>query len=146
MRADVSLQYGGMFIRDEQDYFDVIKITDLASACGADGQVMVEALVTSFDYLNKGELKSMLDFSDCKRVLTRKDIGKADKRLLLAAEMISYGIYDLATSYHGPQTPFVAILDRAGHRDSREKWEVNVRGWGQAAFRRAVNLAIDTLA
>lgn len=144
--ADVDLEYGGIFIKDEKYWFDVIRITDLVSACGADGQIMVEALTTDFDQLDKNKLKSVLSFTDSKRLLTSKYVTKAYKRLLLAADMVGYGLYDpVDNPYHGPNTPFIAILDRVDYRESREKWEVNVKGWGQAAFRRAVNHAIDAL-
>ena len=138
--ADVNLEYGGVFMRDH-DWFDVIRITGLDSACGADGQILVEALTTSFDYVRgKAQWQSILSFSDAKRYLTQSHISKADKRLLLAEAIVSYGIYDPA-SYS--QSYFVAILDRKAHKDAREPWEANVKGWGYAAFRRAVNMAID---
>jgi hypothetical protein len=133
--ADVDLAYGGIFIRDER-YFDVIRITDLASACGADGQVLVEALTTAFP-IDKHQLASVLS-SQGYDSLTH--IDKEYRRVVLASAMVEYGLYD--PQGYG-QSYFVAILDRSDYNDAREKWEVNVKGWGMAAFRRAVGAAID---
>lgn len=148
MWSDMNLTYGGMWVRPEErshdqvpNYYDVIEITDLDSACGADGQVLVTSRSTSFDYAHKGELKSAVASHGGEETIKR--VAREDKagaRLLLAAWLAEYGIAD--PNGYGDGC-FVATIDREAHKGAREPWEATVNGWGWAAFRRAVQEAIE---
>lgn len=50
MYADVSLVHGGLFVRDEGHYADVVEVTDLDSATGTTEMVMVEQGSCSIEY------------------------------------------------------------------------------------------------
>lgn len=147
--ADIDLAYGGTFYREDYpNEFTVIQITDLDSATGADGQIMVETLYTSFDLLDSGNMRSVTDCSGVTEWLKSKEWDREAKRAILLEAMIGYGLYDLAQDYaHGQLgvARYVAILDREMYKwnNPRDRWDVNVKGWGMTAFRRAVNMAID---
>lgn len=146
--ADVNLEYGGMFIRegdklgDVAEYYDVITITDLASACGADGQIMVESRNTSYSYARGNALKSAVNC--CGGVESLKATARIDKRaarLMLAGWLVEYGISDPNGYGDGA---FIATLDYDAEENASESWSSNVEGEGDAAFLKAIQEAIGT--
>ena len=138
--GDLDLLYGRTYVRDNGDSFDIIEIVDLDSACGADGQIMVQARVTSFDYVDAKQHKSVQESHDTSSWLP--DLARKDKnaaRLAYAESIASYGIVDPA-GYSASH--FVAVFDRSYEKDARERWTSNrVFGWGYAAILRAVENA-----
>lgn len=144
--SDHSYPLQGTFVREVEsapyNVFDVIVATDLEGACGADGQVLVEAYSTCFDFARgREDWLNILSCMDTKSYLP--GIAKKDRRiarLILASDFVQYGKSDPAG--YG-QSWWVAVSDREWEKDAREKWENNrVYGWGYAAIQRAVENCI----
>lgn len=83
--GDLNLKYGGMYIRLESDYADIVRVTDLDSGCGFTGAVMIEHL-TTFDFDNP---KKMASAGECCGV----DLFNSDT-LTRAICFVEYGYSD----------------------------------------------------
>jgi len=59
--ADVDIRYGGLWIKDCGDYAEWVEITDLDSATGTRGLVMVESGSVGFYARDLGDMRSLLD-------------------------------------------------------------------------------------
>lgn len=126
--GDVNLKYGGYFYRyDVNDkgfpyYTDIIRVTDLDSACGADGLVMIEKL-TTFNYGNKARVKSALscigfDLADL------RGRGKSTILDIITDAFLAYGYYDPAGDYRRGD---ITVLVTADYTGNKKSWD----GWGK---------------
>ncbi len=108
--GDVNIEYGGTFFdtSDWQDgYVSAIRVTDLDSACGFDGAVMIEKIVILIDddETNRkacecyGWIRSEVDLNT--------DAGK----LQLADAVMSYGHYDPDNNYYEPSNEVIQTQD-----------------------------------
>ena len=154
--SDYSYPLQGTWIREvdgpPDNVFDVIQVTDLGNACGADGQTLVEAKSLSFGFArNRSDWLGLFSSMDTKRKDSNGEnwlatIARDDKslaRLLLAYDFVHYGLSDPAG--HG-QSWWVAINDRIDEKEyAREHWTSNrVYGWGYTAIKRALDNALST--
>lgn len=97
-QGDINLKYGGMYYRFDMDYKDfpyyaeVVRITDLESACGADGLVLIERL----DVCRFNDKKAVHDSLSCIGLTTKDLIGMDRMEILsiLLEAFIAYGHYD----------------------------------------------------
>lgn len=127
--GDVNLEYGGYFYRHDlndlgfPDYTDVIRVTDLDSATGANGLTMVEFL-TTFDHGNKERVKSALscigyDIADLRKM------GKESIIALITDAFLAYGYYDPWDDYYTRPHTIILVNDDYGRYSSKRNWD----GW-----------------
>ena len=95
--GDMNAQYGGIWIRHHGDYCDAVEITDLDSACGFDGAVMIERLSSGlYDRKLSDRKKALKQALDCYG-WTISDLPKGNRQATRAAiweAMIRYGYCD----------------------------------------------------
>jgi hypothetical protein len=100
--GDVSISYGGLFIRDERHYFDVVEVSDLASACGADGLTLIESGDTGTDGRKRTEITNMLRSAgpgnDFRKLYKLGRMTRQASRAMIAETMWRYGSRDIDTS------------------------------------------------
>lgn len=115
--GDVNLEYGGTFIKvDLSDwdngYLDCVRVTDLDSACGFYGAVMVERVTI----LRRSGKEGRRALACCGQVHAARNWPKRDRASVVAwfAEcLLSYGHYDPAGDYMNGDN-FVFQLERDG--------------------------------
>jgi len=99
--GDVSISYGGLFVRDCGHYFDVVEVTDLDSACGADGLVLVETGSTSHEYYSRAEIRNAMrscNGDDWRSLYRLGNLTREQSRLRVAEVLWQYGHKDIDTS------------------------------------------------
>src|SRR5437660_10851021 len=93
--GDINLMHGGTFIRDEGHYFDFVEVTDLASACGADGLIEIQSGSTSHESRTREEittaLKSCGPGDDFRSAYKLGQTNRQTSRLMVADTPGSYG-------------------------------------------------------
>lgn len=109
--GDVNLEYGGAFIdmsRWRDGYATCIRITDLDSACGFDGAVMIEHLVIIRPD-DRGKLATVLLCCG----VSPGDLLRLDsdaRRLAIAESCLGYGLYDPDDSWDGYRSYHTEIV------------------------------------
>lgn len=130
--ADVNLEYGGTFIRPVSyttnenrfpDYFDLIEIVDLDSACGASGVNLVELKSVSIDFTRPDERRNYQSALDC-HGMSKRDVadlarsaGKRAAQCMIAYILASYG------SNTDTENAWIAITDPSAAHGSREAYQ-----------------------
>ena len=106
-RGDVNISNGGMFIRiDEREkYAEVVRITDLDSACGFTGAVMIEHL-TAFDFSNPKKLENVSN--SCGIPLTYSAVMNDFESIVEG--FIEYGYFDKDESWDNYREPYIEIV------------------------------------
>jgi hypothetical protein len=127
--GDVDLEYGGYFYRHDlnalgfPDYTDVIRVTDLDSATGANGLTLVEFLST-FDFSDKKKVKSALSCLGYTPADLRK-MGKNTILEMITEAYLSYGYYDPWDEYYTRPNHFILVNSDYNRYSSMSTWE----GW-----------------
>ena len=114
--GDVNIEYGGMFIDTsdvEHGYAEVLRVTDLDSACGAEGLVMIERLTVILD--NKDINVKALDSCGM--------LGESVGWLGLIESVVFYGYYDCVEDFTGPHRWIVVTSDYTGNKQSWDGWK-----------------------
>lgn len=97
--GDVSINYGGTYIRDRGYWFDVVEVIDLASACGADNMVLVETGNTFAGWRNREEIRHALDSEGYEDDMYKLGATTREQsRLRIAYALWSYGHKDIDSS------------------------------------------------
>ena len=112
--GDINLEYGGLFFSTEDwkayGYADAVRITDLDSATGFTGGVLIERIaILKPDTPEK--LKACLEF-----------IGAGNEEVTPELEIeaaLAYGLYDPVSDFTGPHSEIVTT--------DPESWEYD--GW-----------------
>ena len=94
--GDVNLEYGGTFYdlsEWDNGYVNCVRVTDLDSACGFTGAVLIEKVVAIVnpDYFDES-------LSCCGWTLADVDLETESGRLMMAEALVGYGHYDPRTS------------------------------------------------
>lgn len=97
--GDINAEHGGKWIRDRGEYADIYEITDLDSAMGFDGAVMIERKSVGFYSRslaeNKRRLKSALGSWGLSVSMIPNQIkGRAKQRAVIWEAMSEYGYGD----------------------------------------------------
>lgn len=96
--GDVNAQYGGIWIKHEGDYASFVRITDLDSACGFTGAVMIERGSTGLYARNLREniarVKSAMECCGLE-VSQLASMPRNAARAHIWDALISYGISDI---------------------------------------------------
>lgn len=134
--GDVSLEYGGTFFKlDPADlqygYCSAIRVTDLASACGFDGAVMIER-ITILGLDDKARISSALDC--CGWLDESADISFASAIMQAADGLLGYGYYDPDSDPWTPATRVFQMerdgaLEFDGWRAERWTSRRDLRAW-----------------
>ncbi|MHB9081678.1 MAG: hypothetical protein ACYC3X_29780 [Pirellulaceae bacterium] len=148
--GDINLTCGGMFVNLENwgyGYADVVEVTDLASACGCVGQLLLvehkTVLTERWSKQGHGEIVSYWD--NWKSALsccgpTPRDLLTLDlegKRWALVSALSGYGRYDQDDSWDGycsPACMVVALGTREETPDDQDGWRVDHRVYSEAEF------------
>ena len=107
--GDVNVEYGGTWYdmtTFDDGYVSCVRVTDLASAKGFDGAVMVEHLVVPLD---KSHWKSALDCCGMKP----SDLLAMDsdwRKVAICESLLSYGIYDPDDAWDGYRLGYLETL------------------------------------
>lgn len=135
--ADVDVRYGGVWIKDCGDYAEWVEVTDLDSATGTTGMVLVESGSVSFYSRDLHEIRSMLDraLSCCgDRKLLLETSDRKWKRLMAWEALHGYKRGDIDQSV-------IVLTDREApahqdgwHADMVIEDECELRQWLFQAF------------
>lgn len=126
--GDINLEYGGYYYRyDVNDkgfpyYAEIVRITDLDSATGANGLTLIEKL-TTFDYSNKKKIKDSLS---CIGLTTNDFKGHKPSDILdtITDAFLSYGYYDPLEDYITP-SQIIIVNDDYDAYSNKSSWD----GW-----------------
>ena len=95
--ADVNITYGGLWIKDYGDYADVLEVTDIDSATGAPGRVLVDIGSVGFYTRSASDavkrLRSALSSAGCGADALLGMTGN-ERRLAAWEAMWNYGLGD----------------------------------------------------
>lgn len=107
--GDVNLEYGGTYFdlsEWDNGYIDAVRVTDLDSACGFDGAVMIEKIVILVDEKYFAE-----SLECCGWTTDDLDLETESGRLMMADALLSYGHFDPANDYYEPENEVIQTLD-----------------------------------
>jgi hypothetical protein len=95
--GDVNAEHGGIWIKHQGDYAEFVRITDLDSACGFTGAVMIERGTTGLYACTPREnIKRIRDALECvgMGVATLGGLSRPARHACIWDAMISYGACD----------------------------------------------------
>lgn len=126
--GDVDIEQGGYYYRHDLNsngfpyYTDVIRVTDLDGATGADGLTLIEQLST-FGFDNKSRVASALSCCGWDVSFLRGK-GKETILAILVDAFLSYGYYDPAGDMYHPDY-WIVVNDSYGALSDKRGWD----GW-----------------
>ena len=123
--GDINAAYGGMWLRHYGDYCDAIEITDLDSATGFTGAVMIERKGASLPgklRTAKATIKSALSVYGWS-IGNLRGMRPSERRTLTWQAMLAYG-------YGDTDTLEILQLEPDGPMQSRDGWKADRRQTG----------------
>ncbi len=140
--GDVNPEYGGVWIDlDNWDdgYCTAVRVTDLDSACGFRGAVMVEHVIAC----GTDDSKRLREAMGCYGNPSLRGGSKESNRLYLAEALISYGHYDPDDSWDSYQRHHTEILQLEPDGDMKfDGWKADkkLRGGDLRGYIESVHL------
>jgi hypothetical protein len=129
--GDVNLEHGGFFANLDDwhsGYADVLRVTDLDSACGFDGAVMIERLAVIIP-TNIKEAKRI--YSSCGWENGLPGDTSESRKMAIIDACLSYGAYDPHDGWDNYHTGYLLIVQTESDPDfgpmKFDGWMADVR-------------------
>ena len=128
--GDINLEYGGLFINLDDwqwGYVQCVRVTDLDSACGFTGAVMIEHIVALIPD-NKDKMLQCFSVLGLDKLTAKTS---KDRKIQMIDAIISYGYYDPDDSWDNYHTGYTSIVQCENDKDyapmSYDGWKAEHR-------------------